>query len=89
MSLMGTLAKLAIGYAAARGVDHLSGGGGLANLFGGAQVSSDEAEADHAPGMVVSVMQEGYVIKGRLLRPAMVTVAKAGGAAPASVDTEA
>ena len=38
MSLMGTLAKVAIGYAAARGVDHLSGGQGLGGLMGGAQV---------------------------------------------------
>ena len=41
MSLMGTLAKVAIGYAAARGVDHLSGGQGLGGLMGGAQVSGD------------------------------------------------
>ncbi|MFW2541618.1 DUF533 domain-containing protein [Primorskyibacter sp. 2E107] len=36
MGLMGTLAKIAIGYAAARGVDRLSGGTGL--LGGGAQI---------------------------------------------------
>ncbi len=35
MSLMGTLAKLAVGYAAARGVDKLAGGQGMAGLFGG------------------------------------------------------
>ncbi|WP_420324942.1 DUF533 domain-containing protein [Mameliella sp.] len=35
MGLMGTLAKLAIGYAAARGVDQLSGGQGLGGLLGG------------------------------------------------------
>ncbi len=35
MSLMGTLAKLAIGYAAARGVDRMSGGQGLGGLLGG------------------------------------------------------
>lgn len=35
MSLMGTLTKLAVGYAAARGVDKLSGGGGLQSLLGG------------------------------------------------------
>lgn len=29
-----------------------------------------------APGTVVSVMQKGYVLNGRLLRPALVTVAK-------------
>ena len=51
MSLLGTLAKVAVGYMAARGVDHLSGGQGLAGLFGGAQVPDDEAEADHAPGI--------------------------------------
>lgn len=37
MSFMGTLAKVAIGYAAARGVDKLSGGEGLAGLLGGAE----------------------------------------------------
>ena len=35
MGLMGTLAKVAIGYAAARGVDRLSDGDGLASLLGG------------------------------------------------------
>ena len=56
MSLMGTLARVAIGYAAARGVDALSGGRGLAGLFGGARVAQDEAETDHAPG--IGNMQE-------------------------------
>lgn len=52
MSLMGTLAKLAMGYAAARGVDKMSGGAGLGGLLGGgAQVPAAEAEADQAPGM--------------------------------------
>lgn len=45
MSLMGTLAKVAIGYAAARGVDHLAGGKGLGSLMGGAQVSGDNPMA--------------------------------------------
>jgi molecular chaperone GrpE len=31
-----------------------------------------------APGTVVSVMQKGYVLNGRLLRPALVSVAKEG-----------
>lgn len=35
MGLMGTLTKLAIGYAAARGVDRMSGGQGLGSLLGG------------------------------------------------------
>ena len=30
----------------------------------------------HAPGTVVGVMQKGYVLNGRLLRPALVMVAK-------------
>ncbi len=51
MSLMGTLAKLAIGYAAARGVDKMSGGGGIGALFGGAHIAPDDAQADQAPGM--------------------------------------
>lgn len=39
--------------------------------------------ADHAPGTVVQVMQAGYLIHDRLLRPALVGVAKApAGEAP-------
>ncbi len=45
MSLMGTLAKVAIGYAAARGVDQLSGGKGIGGLMGGAQVPGDNPMA--------------------------------------------
>jgi molecular chaperone GrpE len=33
--------------------------------------------ADAAPGTIVQEMQAGYMIKDRLLRPAMVAVAKA------------
>ncbi|MDO6585492.1 DUF533 domain-containing protein [Salipiger sp. 1_MG-2023] len=43
MSLMNTLTKLALGYAAARGVDKLSKGQGLAGLLGGgAQLKGSE-----------------------------------------------
>lgn len=46
MGLMGTLAKVAIGYAAARGVDRLSGGQGAGALLGGgAQVPGSEPGA--------------------------------------------
>jgi len=53
--------------------------------------------ADAAPGTVVEVMQIGYLLHDRLLRPAMVGVAKAveggengpGGEPPRRVDTEA
>ena len=47
-------------------------------------------EADNTgqvPGTVVQVLQSGYVLNGRLLRPAMVAVAK--GEAPKKVDTVA
>jgi len=43
--------------------------------------------SDHAPGSVMQVVAAGYVIKDRLLRPAMVGVAKGG--EPKKVDTEA
>lgn len=46
----------------------------------------DTGEED---GTIVQVMQVGYVIKDRLLRPAMVGVAKGGGKAPVDhVDTK-
>ena len=47
--------------------------------------------ANQPPGTVVQVFQPGYTIQGRLLRPAMVTVAKgsAAGTAGAKVDTTA
>src|SRR6185437_6890402 len=43
-----------------------------------------------APGEIVDVVQAGYTIGDRLLRPAMVTVARRGEAAPAndSLDTK-
>lgn len=36
-------------------------------------------DENHEPGTVVQVLQAGYVIKDRLLRPAMVTVSKGAG----------
>lgn len=46
------------------------------------QIESPNAE----PGTVIQVLQAGYIIHDRLLRPAMVVVAKGGGE---SVDTKA
>ena len=37
-----------------------------------------EIPSDQAPGTIVQEMQAGYMMKDRLLRPAMVAVAKAG-----------
>ena len=48
-----------------------------------AEVPSGDAE----PGTVMHVVQQGYTIGDRLLRPAMVTVAKAGGHIPAESAT--
>jgi len=49
-----------------------------------AQVDDPQA----VPGTIIQVLQAGYIIKDRLLRPAMVTVAKGSGEAP-KIDTEA
>jgi molecular chaperone GrpE len=47
------------------------------------QAMMELAETDVAPGSVVEVMQSGYELLGRLVRPAMVVVAgKAAGEAP-------
>ncbi len=47
--------------------------------------------ADKPAGTVVQVLQSGFTLSGRLLRPAMVVVSKSGGGADsgASVDTTA
>jgi molecular chaperone GrpE len=50
-----------------------------------AQVEDSDAE----PGTVIQVLQAGYIIHDRLLRPAMVTVSKAAPQQSESVDTEA
>jgi len=46
------------------------------------QAIAEVPTRDAPPGTVVSVVQDGYLIGDRLLRPAMVTVAKAGGPPP-------
>ena len=46
------------------------------------QAIAEVPAPDAQPGTVVNVVQPGYLIGDRLLRPAMVTVSKAGGAAP-------
>ena len=38
---------------------------------------STEESTDIAPGLVLRVMQKGYVLNDRLVRPALVVVAKA------------
>ena len=51
------------------------------------QAMFEVPESGQLPGTVVQVIQPGYVLHGRLLRPAMVGVAK--GEPPPKVDTEA
>ena len=46
------------------------------------QAMFEMPNADHPPGTVVEVVQHGYVLHDRLLRPAMVGVAKAADPAP-------
>ncbi|KTF05999.1 heat shock protein GrpE, partial [marine sediment metagenome] len=41
------------------------------------QAMSMQESADHEPNTVMAVMQKGYQINGRLLRPAMVMVSRA------------
>ena len=58
------------------------------------QAMFEVPDAEKAPGTVVQVIQAGYVIGERLLRPAMVGVSKAAEAAPAGdsgdqIDTSA
>ena len=48
-----------------------------------------EAETDDPNGTIIQVMQIGYKIKERLLRPAMVGVSKGGGDKSQGLDTKA
>ena len=41
------------------------------------QAMTMQASVEHEPNTVITVMQKGYTLHGRLLRPAMVIVAKA------------
>lgn len=52
------------------------------------QVMMEQEDPSKPAGMVINVLQEGYMIHDRLLREAMVVVAK-GGPAVKKVDTEA
>lgn len=50
------------------------------------QVVTEIDAPDKMPGTVVQVLQTGYLIQGRLLREAMVAVAKGGQAQPQHID---
>jgi len=53
------------------------------------QAVSQIENAELSPGTVMQVLQAGYIIHDRLLRPAMVIVSKAPPAPPPPVDIEA
>lgn len=54
------------------------------------QAIAQAESVESAPGTVLQVVQSGYTLHGRILRPALVVVAKSGGAAPGgAVDTTA
>ncbi|WP_085308937.1 tellurite resistance TerB family protein [Planktotalea arctica] len=59
MSLMGTLAKVAIGYATARGVEKMSGGGGLSALLGGGSAAETGSDANPMAAMMQQMMGGG------------------------------
>ncbi len=53
------------------------------------QAMSMQPSADHQPNTVLTVFQKGYSLNGRLLRPAMVVVSKAGQDAQPKIDEQA
>ncbi|WP_449431117.1 nucleotide exchange factor GrpE [Pseudomonas putida] len=53
------------------------------------QAMAMQESADLEPNSVLKVFQKGYLLNGRLLRPAMVVVSKAPSAAQPSIDEKA
>lgn len=53
------------------------------------QAMAMEESTNTEPGTVLKVFQKGYLLHGRLLRPAMVVVSKAPADAPPSIDEKA
>ncbi|MCO3362750.1 nucleotide exchange factor GrpE [Pseudomonas aeruginosa] len=53
------------------------------------QAMAMQESASAEPGSVLKVFQEGYLLNGRLLRPAMVVVSKAPAETPPSIDEQA
>ncbi|HEJ2762084.1 TPA: nucleotide exchange factor GrpE [Pseudomonas aeruginosa] len=53
------------------------------------QAMAMQEAASAEPGSVLKVFQKGYLLNGRLLRPAMVVVSKAPAETPPSIDEQA
>jgi len=49
------------------------------------QAMAEQESAEHPPGTVLQAWTQGWTLNGRILRPAMVVVAKAPAEAPATV----
>ena len=88
MSLMGTLAKVAIGYATARGVDKMAGGGGLGALLGGQQGQQDaEAASNPMADMMKQMMGGGADASAGATNPMADMMSKmTGGGAAAGLE---
>ncbi|MBT55178.1 MAG: protein YebE [Mameliella sp.] len=82
MGLMGTLAKVAIGYAAARGVDRMSGGQGIGSLLGGGAQVPAKTQAASLQGQMGKLMG-GQMPQGGGMQEMMEAMQKGGmGAMP-------
>ncbi|SNS00723.1 DUF533 domain-containing protein [Antarctobacter heliothermus] len=82
MGLMGTLAKMAIGYAAARGVDRMSGGQGIGSLLGGGAQVPAKTQAASLQGQMGKMMG-GQMPQGGGMQEMMEAMQKGGmGAMP-------
>lgn len=82
MGLMGTLAKMAIGYAAARGVDRFSGGEGMGALLGGGAQMPAKTQAASLQGQMGKMMG-GQMPQGGGMQEMMEAMQKGGmGAMP-------
>ena len=53
------------------------------------QAMTIQESNEYEPDTVIAVMQKGYILNGRLVRPAMVVVSKVAENAPATADSEA
>jgi len=79
MGLMGTLAKVAIGYAAARGVDRFSGGQGAGKLLGGGAQVKGKNPASHTQAQIADQMSDGTLPQGSNPMDAMMAKMKEHG----------
>ena len=78
MSLMKTLTKVAIGYAAARGVDRLASGKGLAGIFGGNAHVKGEHPATRAGSQMNEAMTGGMTNAGAPMQAMLEKMRRAG-----------